>query len=113
MDRPPRLESLGIGSQALPDAGERALTDRLARFVGTEAYVEAGGAILRDLFDAQDEGYLSDRALLERLAAAKMAEAVTANAARTVRPVSPPPAAPLRRRSPGGSAVVMPWTSPG
>lgn len=48
-------------------------TDRLARFVGLAAYVEAGGAILRDLFDEEEGGYLSDRTLLLRLAGDKLA----------------------------------------
>lgn len=43
-------------------------TDRLARFVGLEAYEAAGGAVLRDLF-AEDGGtFLIDRPLLARLA---------------------------------------------
>lgn len=42
-------------------------TDRLARFVGLEAYEAAGGAVLRDLF-AEDSGtFLTDRALLTAL----------------------------------------------
>ena len=52
------------------------LTDKLARFVGIEAYQEAGGAVLRDLFSEEGDGYLSDRALLTRLAAAKMEAAM-------------------------------------
>jgi ParB family chromosome partitioning protein len=55
-----------------------ALSDRLAVFVGVEAYMAAGGAVLRDLFDEEDEGYLSDAALLQRLVTAKMEEALTA-----------------------------------
>jgi ParB family chromosome partitioning protein len=51
-------------------------TDKLARFVGIEAYVSAGGAIVRDLFDAEDQGYLSDAGLLQRLATEKMAQAI-------------------------------------
>jgi ParB family chromosome partitioning protein len=34
--------------------------------------------VLRDLFDAEDEGYLPDRALVQRLASAKLADAVEA-----------------------------------
>ena len=40
----------------------------LVRFVGMEAYVAAGGAVLRDLFDEEDGGYLTDRVLLSKLA---------------------------------------------
>jgi ParB family chromosome partitioning protein len=54
------------------------LTDKRARFVGVDAYVAAGGAVLRDLFDEEHEGYLPDRALVQRLADAKLAVAVEA-----------------------------------
>jgi ParB family chromosome partitioning protein len=54
------------------------MTDRLAKFVGIDAYVAAGGAVVRDLFGEEGEAYLSDRALLTCLATAKMEEAVTA-----------------------------------
>jgi ParB family chromosome partitioning protein len=47
-------------------------TDRRARFIGTSAYREAGGTIVRDLFDAEDEGYFSDSQLLDRLVAEKL-----------------------------------------
>ena len=42
--------------------------DRRALFVGTDAYRAAGGAITRDLFVAEDNGYFADAALLNRLA---------------------------------------------
>lgn len=45
-------------------------------FVGADAYVAAGGAILRDLFDTENEGYLSDQALVTRLANDKLDAAV-------------------------------------
>ena len=54
-------------SEAWVDAG-----DPLARFVGLDAYVAAGGAIVRDLFQEEHEGYLSDRALLDRLVREKL-----------------------------------------
>jgi ParB family chromosome partitioning protein len=57
------------------------LSDRLARFVGVEAYSAAGGAIVRDLFDDEDEGYLADRALVLKLASAKLDEAAATVAA--------------------------------
>ncbi|MBP7703773.1 MAG: ParB N-terminal domain-containing protein [Caulobacter sp.] len=47
--------------------------DHRARFVGLEAYAEAGGPILRDLFTETGEGWLEDVGLLERLAAEKVA----------------------------------------
>jgi ParB family chromosome partitioning protein len=42
-------------------------SDRRARFVGVDAYVAAGGTLERDLFDEENEGYLADPALLDRL----------------------------------------------
>jgi ParB family chromosome partitioning protein len=47
-------------------------SDRRARFVGIEAYAAAGGAVLRDLFQHDDGGWLQDPALLDRLATAKL-----------------------------------------
>ncbi|WP_246741256.1 ParB/RepB/Spo0J family partition protein [Bradyrhizobium sp. 1(2017)] len=49
-----------------------AATDRRARFVGLEAYVEAGGTILRDLFTEDGGGYLEDVALLDLLVTARL-----------------------------------------
>jgi ParB family transcriptional regulator, chromosome partitioning protein len=43
-------------------------TDRLARFVGLEAYEAAGGTVLRDLFADETGCYLTDQPLLARLA---------------------------------------------
>ena len=57
--------------QALSEAWVNA-GDPLARFVGLDAYVAAGGAIVRDLFQEEHEGYLSDRALLDRLVREKL-----------------------------------------
>ncbi len=54
--------------------------DKRAQFIGLEAYVEAGGIILRDLFQGDDGGWLQDVALVDRLAAEKLkveADAVT------------------------------------
>jgi ParB family chromosome partitioning protein len=58
-----------------------AATDRRAVFAGLDAYREAGGHIITDLFQAEDEGYLTDPPLLDRLCAARLereAEAVRA-----------------------------------
>jgi ParB family chromosome partitioning protein len=46
--------------------------ERRAVFVGLEAYQKAGGTIVRDLFDAEHQGFLTDPALLDRLAAEKL-----------------------------------------
>jgi ParB family chromosome partitioning protein len=48
-------------------------TDRRAVFVGAETYVEAGGTVLRDLFTEDGGGWFEDPALLDRLAAEKLA----------------------------------------
>jgi ParB family chromosome partitioning protein len=56
-------------------------SDKRAQFVGIEAYQEAGGIVLRDLFEADDGGWLQDPGLLQRLVAGKLereAEAVRA-----------------------------------
>ena len=53
-------------------------SDKRARFVGLEAYETAGGIVMRDLFEADDGGWLQDAALLDRLVADKLkAEAET------------------------------------
>jgi ParB family transcriptional regulator, chromosome partitioning protein len=52
--------------QALTE-GEVSATDRRVRFVGLDAYEAAGGAVRRDLFDADNGGYVSDIALLDAL----------------------------------------------
>ena len=48
-----------------------AATDRRAIFVGAEAYTEAGGTILRDLFTEDRGGYFEDVALLDLLVIGK------------------------------------------
>ncbi|HEF5875774.1 TPA: ParB/RepB/Spo0J family partition protein [Burkholderia cenocepacia] len=47
-------------------------TDRCAVFVGAQAYAEAGGNIIRDLFTEDRGGFFEDPALLERLAVEKL-----------------------------------------
>jgi ParB family transcriptional regulator, chromosome partitioning protein len=49
-----------------------AATDRRAVFVGVEAYTEAGGTILRDLFTEDRGGYFEDVVLLDLLVTAKL-----------------------------------------
>ncbi|MBI1338766.1 DNA-binding protein [bacterium] len=56
-------------------------SDRRAQFVGLDAYQEAGGVILRDLFQSDDGGWLQDAGLLTGLVAEKLereAEAIGA-----------------------------------
>ena len=50
------------------------VSDRRAQFVGLDAYVEAGGEILRDLFQQDDGGWLQDAALLETMVGEKLAQ---------------------------------------
>lgn len=68
--------------QRRPSALRERLTEReidayrhpLVRFVGLDAYEQAGGGIRRDLFAEDDAGvYLTDASLLERLAQDKLA----------------------------------------
>jgi ParB family chromosome partitioning protein len=47
-------------------------SDRRARFIGLDAYQQAGGPILRDLFEDDDGGWLQDVALLDRLVNEKL-----------------------------------------
>ena len=47
-------------------------SDKRAQFIGTEAYEEAGGTILRDLFEPDDGGWLQEPPLLEKLVADKL-----------------------------------------
>lgn len=49
-------------------------SDKRAAFVGLEAYEEAGGTILRDLFQADDGGWLQDPGLLDMLVAERLRE---------------------------------------
>jgi ParB family chromosome partitioning protein len=73
-------------AQRDPDHIRAALTEKhvaadstLGQFVGMEAYRAAGGAVLRDLFDDGNSGWLTDAALVDKLAGEKLdreAEAV-------------------------------------
>jgi len=47
--------------------------DKRVRFVSVDAYVSAGGSLVRDLFEADDGGWLTDPALLDRLVSEKLA----------------------------------------
>ncbi|MBO9467256.1 ParB N-terminal domain-containing protein [Tropicibacter sp. R15_0] len=47
-------------------------SDRRAAFVGVEAYEDAGGTMLHDLFQGDDGGWLEDTALLDRLVSEKL-----------------------------------------
>ncbi len=47
-------------------------SDKRAVFVGLEAFESAGGSVMRDLFQADEGGWLQDPALLDRLVAEKL-----------------------------------------
>jgi ParB family chromosome partitioning protein len=49
-----------------------ALDSDLGQFVGADAYEAAGGTITRDLFSADDEGFMDNAALVRRLAIEKL-----------------------------------------
>lgn len=53
-------------------ANNVAASDRRAVFIGPEAYTEAGGYIIRDLFTEDRGGYFEDAALLDRLVLDKL-----------------------------------------
>lgn len=57
------------------------VSDKRAQFIGVDAYVEAGGTVLRDLFQSDDGGWLQDVPLIEDLVTDKLrreAEAIVA-----------------------------------
>lgn len=57
------------------------VADKRAQFVGLNTYAEAGGVVLRDLFQGDDGGWLQDVGLLETLVAEKLqlqSEAISA-----------------------------------
>jgi ParB family transcriptional regulator, chromosome partitioning protein len=70
-DAPEWQRSAHAIRQRLTAAHVRA-DDRRARFVTAEAYVEAGGSVVTDLFRADSNSYLTDPALLDRLVTEKL-----------------------------------------
>jgi ParB family chromosome partitioning protein len=47
-------------------------SDRRAQFIGLDAYEQAGGTVMRDLFEHDDGGWLHDVPLLDRLVTEKL-----------------------------------------
>jgi ParB family chromosome partitioning protein len=47
-------------------------SDRRAQFIGLDAYEQAGGTVMRDLFEHDDGGWLQDVPLLDRLVTEKL-----------------------------------------
>ena len=50
-------------------------SDKRALFIGVDAYVEAGGTVLNDLFQGDDGGWLQDVGLVDMMVAEKLNEA--------------------------------------
>jgi ParB-like chromosome segregation protein Spo0J len=50
-------------------------SDKRAQFIGIDAYVEAGGEVLNDLFQSDDGGWLQDAGLARHARAEKLREA--------------------------------------
>ena len=71
-------------------------SDKRARFIGIEAYEAAGGAVLRDLFQGDDGGWLQDVALVDRLVAERLAREAEAVRAEGWRWIEVAPGLPLR-----------------
>lgn len=72
-------EALGQSYNRQPWHIRQALTqttvpasDKRARFIGIDAYVAAGGPVLRDLFSEDDGGWLEDLQLLDKLVSDKL-----------------------------------------
>ncbi len=47
-------------------------SDKRAQFIGVDAYVAAGGTVLRDLFQGDDGGWLQDVALIDQMVGDKL-----------------------------------------
>ena len=109
MERLPGYRSREVILRAL-SKGQVRSDDRRAVFVGAKAYQEAGGVIIRDLFDTEGGGFFADAGLLNRVAREKLqrhADKVTAEglALRRGR-------AGARSRSRGGHAPRVPKPVP-
>lgn len=82
------FERLKTSYDKQPYAIRRVLTegairasDKRAQFIGVDAYVAAGGTVLRDLFQGDDGGWLQDVSLVDQMVTSKLnAEAETISA---------------------------------
>jgi ParB family chromosome partitioning protein len=69
----PRWDRKPETIRALLSRGDVPAADQRVRFVGLDAYEAEGGTVLRDLFaEGEDGTWICDRALLQRLVAAKL-----------------------------------------
>ncbi|SFO01619.1 chromosome partitioning protein, ParB family [Mesorhizobium sp. NFR06] len=73
------FERLKVSYDKQPYAIRRMLTegavraaDKRAQFIGVDAYLAAGGTVLRDLFQGDDGGWLQDVALVDQMVADKL-----------------------------------------
>ncbi len=73
------FERLKVSYDKQPHAIRRMLTegavrasDKRAQFIGVDAYVEAGGVVLNDLFQGDDGGWLQDVALVDAMVADRL-----------------------------------------
>ena len=73
------FERLKTSHDKLPYTIRRMLTegavrasDKRAQFIGVDAYVSAGGTVLRDLFQGDDGGWLQDVPLVDQMVADKL-----------------------------------------
>jgi ParB family chromosome partitioning protein len=55
-----------------------AVTDKRVRFIGLDSYEAGGGTVKRDLFSDDEDGWIEDATLLDRLASEKLARMVPA-----------------------------------
>ena len=81
-------ERLGQAYDKQPHTIRRMLTEESVRasdkrvlFIGLDPYLEAGGTIMRDLFQGDDGGWLQDAALVDMLVAERLNEEANAVAA--------------------------------
>jgi ParB family chromosome partitioning protein len=91
----------------------RALTEqhiaadgKLAKFVGLEAYEKAGGHIMRDLFDPEGAGWLTNIDLTQRLATEKLEAAAVALRAEGFKWVEAAPEFPWEQTQKDGRLVA-------
>ena len=61
--------------------GAARASDKRVRYIGLDAYLDAGGVLLRDLFQGDDGGWLEDIALVERMVAERLASETASIAA--------------------------------
>ena len=80
-DHARQLQVFEAYPQGHPSTIRRAMTektvpanDRRAAFIGIDAYIAAGGTVIRDLFTDDGGGYLSDAGLIDQLVVAKLTD---------------------------------------